>query len=499
MELVVLGGGTAGWMTALLTKVKYPNANITVVESDEIGILGAGEGTTTQFIDMLDSIGVGVGDIIRHCRGTLKLGINFVNWNNDGNSYFHSFNAEPGLTEFFGDNIIPLNHLHNDRHLSELSFSAKLSYENKVCLSFKNNINTYINNDGMMFDRHGSYGLHFDATLLAKHLRAVSESRGIYRVEGKVNKFHNDDSGNITTLSLENGKEVPCDFIFDCSGFARLIVGKHFSTPWVSYNESLPMDTALPFFIEHDNNVSPVTESIAMKYGWVWKIPVQGRYGCGYVFDSSYITKEDALKEVEEYFGCSLNSPRTFKFEAGSFKSTLVKNCMAVGLSQSFVEPLEATSIWVSYTNLNEFLNSNGVNNYGNSTFASKFNKYCETKNEEVVNFLYLHYLTNRNDSDFWKEFRVKNKMRDSVRETLELLNVNPNSTISFSEILFPPKSWIQVASGLKLLNSNEFIHNIEQYSSDEIDRVTYALLINQKHVSTTCMSHKDFLNFCTQ
>ena len=307
------------------------------------------------------------------------------------------------------------------------------------------------------------------------------------------------DDSNITEIEL-NDMKIECDFVFDCSGFKRLILNGVYPGEWESFSKYLTVNSAIPFFLErNDPELKTTTRAIAMKHGWMWMIPLQNRWGCGYIFNNAYINEVEAKKEVEEYFGCSLNSPRTFKFEAGSFKSTLVKNCMAVGLSQSFVEPLEATSIWVSYTNLNEFLNSNGVNNYGNITFANKFNKYCEDKNEEVVNFLYLHYLTNRNDSDFWKEFRVKNKMRDSVRETLELLNVNPNSTISFSDILFPPKSWIQVASGLNLLNANEFIHNIEQYSSDDIAMITNALLINQKNVSTTCMSHKDFLNFCTQ
>jgi tryptophan halogenase len=315
-KIIVLGGGTAGWLTSLLTREFYPEFDITLIESEEIGILGAGEDTVPHFIEVLDFLRIPVSALVRECSATIKIGIKFSNWNGDGTSYFHDFRAKDELEEWAFDDAFRYNMLSSyligeDVHLDTVNFYSRLADQWKV--PFVLNDHTLSNyRDAIMAIQHlGNFALHFDARLLAKFFSQVAQStRRIRRVEGKLSEATTDAKGNITGIRLENGKYVECDFIFDCSGFARLLLGKHFKQRWIDYKQYLPLDTALPFFIPHDGrNFPPYTEAIALKYGWMWKIPVHNRYGCGYVFDSSYINEEQAKAEVEELLGHEITSP----------------------------------------------------------------------------------------------------------------------------------------------------------------------------------------------
>jgi tryptophan halogenase len=258
----------------------------------------------------------------------------------------------------------------------------------------------------------------------------------------------------------------------------------------------MPLDTGLPFFIPHDDeNLIPYTEAVAMKYGWVWKIPVKGRYGCGYVFDSSYITKEEALAEAEEYFGMKLESPRTFKFDAGTYKDVYINNCLAIGLSAGFIEPLEATSIMVSCTNLISFLVDDGISNQSKD-FVSAFNKECYARNHEVLQFLYMHYLTERSDSPFWKEFRNKTVMVEGLQEKLNKWAVTaPVYKDVINNALWGLPSILQVGFGTRVLNRNPFIEKAKNQLLDPlIDEEVENALLNQANTMKRCLTHTKFL-----
>jgi tryptophan halogenase len=508
-NIVVLGGGTAGWLTALLTREFYLDANITVVESDEIGILGAGEGTVPHFINILDLLGIPFSDLVKECGATVKQGIRFTNWDGDGTDYFHSFSATHGLgfrtldlNDSAFENIAVIKQLANVQPINNINFPGLLSAQGRVPFTHDNRIDSQFSNPINQFQSHGTFAAHFNARALAKFLRGVAEFRGIKRVEGKLVKVISDDKENITQLTLDNGKTISVDFAFDCSGFARLLVGKHYNTEWINYKRHLPLDTALPFFIPHDNtNIRPETESIAMKYGWVWKIPVKDRYGCGYVFDSKYINEAEALAEVEEYFGMKLDSPKTFKFNAGSFSNTLVKNCMAVGLAQSFVEPLEATSIWVSCLNLLQFLKGDGIHN-PSTRFRKTFNQDCIKRNEEVVSFLYLHYLTQRNDSEFWREFRTNTEMVEQTKDSLDVWKCSVPTEYSngVNQNIFLTDSWMQVADGLHLLKPEAFQKRVHSLGIDQrIGNRFIALVKNMNQMVSSCVPHDEFLNYLRQ
>lgn len=490
-NIVILGGGTAGWLTALLVKQNYQNLNVTLIESSEIGILGAGEGTVPYTITIFDEINIAFSDLVKHCKATVKQGINFANWNGDGKSYFHSFGLYTESLDEFKNELV-IKQIADGQKTNLLSFPKRTSDVKKVGFSYRSNIDTAFQNPIHSFERHVTWSTHFDARELAKYLKNIALRRGIKHVDGVFSKVVTNEDGNITSVHLENNLVVPVDFIFDCSGLARLLIGNHYNTKWKSFTDHLPLDSALPFFIQHDGDTNPQTDAIAMKYGWIWRIPVDGRYGCGYVFDSDYINEDQALKEAEEYFKQDLISPKTFKFKAGTYTETLVKNCMAVGLAQSFVEPLEATSIWIFLANLKQFIDCDGFYNFNVTAFQNKLNGDCLRRNEEVMEFLYLHYLTKRKDSKFWTEFREKNKMVPGLEEKISLLNIN----VHIESKTFSQRSWVEVANGLELLDKSFFKEKVKRMDYELQERIMISLNRNQNNIMKKCLSHKEYLEY---
>jgi len=493
-NIVILGGGTAGWLTALLVRVFYPSYEISLVESDEIGILGAGEGTTPHFVKILEFLGIDLPSVIKECKATLKLGIHFKNWHGNDDSYFHGFESSTPLNPVKNGDLFPfamlVKRIAKGQHLDDIFFGKLLAKFKKVPFSLET-LNKNSSNSKTVLKKHASHALHFDARLLASFLRKKAESRGIRRIEGIVTSFISDDDGNIKSLELKDGSTINLDFIFDCSGFQRLITGKHFGEEWVSYKDFLPLDTALPFFLPHDNDVAPETEAIAMKYGWVWKIPVEGRYGCGYVFDSSYIDEVKAKEELEEFFGQKIESPKTFKFEAGSFRDIFIKNSFAVGLAQGFIEPLEATSIWINNINIFEFLKMDGINTKSESK-RKKINENAYKRNESVANFIYSHYITPRQDTDFWKDFKSKNKVPQSLKESLEVFYESPFSSVDPS-LLWGNDSFLTIGSGLNQINREDFAAVVDRFGL-KYDDAFKKLMAKQSEISKQCLTHKQYL-----
>lgn len=345
-KFVIVGGGTAGWVTALTVKKYIPYSDITVIASSEIGILGAGEGVTPHFNELMGDLGIPMQDIFDNANATFKRGIKFTNWNGDGKDYYHPF--------------------WNDKS-----------------------------------------AVHFDASLLAKYLQGVALSRGVKLIDDQVVNINTNNKGNISSFDLKGGQTVDANFVFDCSGMHRLIIGKHFNVEWNGYDSILPCNRALPFFVQSSEDKPEYTEAIAMKYGWVWRIPVQGRYGCGYVFDKRYISDEEAIAELKEKFG-DITVPRAFDFKAGAFKKTWVNNCIAIGLSAGFTEPLEATSIWIQVLSLRHFLLQHGAFVRNDPHVVNSYNEYVNEINTYMATFIHAHYLSQRTDSDFWTEFRTR-------------------------------------------------------------------------------------------
>jgi tryptophan halogenase len=501
-DIVIIGGGTAGWLTALLCKAYQPNKDITLIESEEIGILGAGEGTVPHFLTILDQIKIPPNELLKNCKATIKNGIKFTNWNGEGEDehYFHSFGSKTELNldslnyaRTLAQNVYLMAKVKEDPTY-EIDLAERISYLNKSPFSF-----TDTNKESVI--ANSSHALHFDARDLAEYFKQVALTRGIKRVEGKVKDFRltQGKRSGISSIILENSEEVKCDFVFDCSGFNRLIVGKYFKKKWKSVKDILPCNSAIPFFIKNESKViEPYTEAIALKNGWVWKIPVQGRYGCGYVYDSTTTTEEDAKQEVRDWFGHDVEFPTKFTFEPGYYEEFWVHNCVAVGLSSGFLEPLEATSIWitchmVAYA-LESFENMERLDQYMIDDYNEKFRK----RFDDTIDFLRLHYITKRNDSDFWKKCaNIENS--DQLNHILHLNGHRILHHDDFKDSHFNLFSWNSILNGNKLLNRDLFEDHVVCNHIYAIEDLYQKFKNRVMNTAQNCFDHYDFIEIITQ
>ena len=502
-KFVIVGGGTAGWLTALFIKRHFPKTSVTVVQSSDIGILGAGEGTTPHFIDFLDELLIPVSDVVKHAKATIKSGIKFTNWNGDNNHYFHPFKDYNGPFDLSSINfcnypLLALEQIGNGGKLEDINLSA---------LSAESNTVRYIKGEKQGknpiedFYHLGENAIHFDAVLLAKFLENTGRDRGICVIEDTVDSINVTEK--INQLNLKTGKTLELDFVFDCTGFNRFIIGKTLQSPWKSYKESLPVNRALPFFIKNESNViPPYTESIAMKHGWMWKIPVQERFGCGYVFDKNCATDEEIKKEVEDYLGFEINIPRFFDFQAGCYKKTWIKNCVAVGLSSSFIEPLEATSIWVTIQQLHSLLeNMSGIVNNCEKTI-DRYNLKILNINENILAFVHFHYLTKRTDTDFWKNFQKNNKSPEQVALFLNSLKESvPNfDFFSTNNWVFKLPSWYAVSSGIQSFPQNQaravFTAHTQGIAEEAYSYIKNKYITELKINKNSLIDHYEFLEY---
>jgi tryptophan 7-halogenase len=457
MKIVIVGGGTSGWLTALYVNKLIPNSKITLIESEDIGILGAGEGSVPIFPQFLNSLGILESDFIKNTNATFKIGIQFENWKNDGSSYFHPFHLasfsdvdttiinksgnsfEFGLPDI-GIDYPLINFLSNGEDINEKMISHKLAYSNK---------SPYINDENGL-QMLNQYSYHFDASLLAGYLRNVAKSKGVNRIVGEVSKINKDKSNNIVSVVC-GGIPIKSDFVFDCSGFQRLIIGKEYGSNWVSYKDKLRVDSAIPFFLEQDSDyIKPYTEAIAMDYGWMWKIPLQNRYGCGYIFDSNYLDWDSAKSEVEKFVGKEIRINKKIKFDAGRFDKVWINNCISIGLSSGFTEPLEATAIWTVIEQLNHI--TKPAIELNNEFIRDEYNQYVAKFNDSVSDFLHFHYLTNKTNTPFWKSYQTSTNLSENLKRKLEAWKFRvPNDfDINGKDLeVFSLISWLYVGIGI--------------------------------------------------
>ena len=496
-NIVVLGGGTAGWLTSLFCRQVFPDQTITLVESDQIGILGAGEGSTPVMHYFLQFLDIDGAEMIAKTGGTYKMGISFENWRADGKRYMHDFGMDKDAPLWqqvpYLDDTDWYNYLRyltaNDIPLEERLLFHKSIYQDKVPFIQEGT--------SSKFTPVGSVAYHFDAHKLAAFFREKAEQRGVKRIEGKMKYVIKDGNGFINSIWLEDGTEVRSDFIFDCSGFARLLIGKSYETKWVDYSKHLPAKVALPFFPkQEEDKIIPYTRAIGMNAGWMWQIPLQERYGAGYVVDTDYISIDEAKHEIDQFMGYKVDVPREIKFSAGRYEEVWTKNCMAVGLSAGFAEPIEATSIWNALSQLFRLLDYLPYVYQPDERKTKLFNEEVANGQEDLLRVMYLHYVTTRTDTPFWREFVEKNPMPDGVAEAIEHAQWSMFNERQFKRLQknshaeFGYYSWIQIMIGLGLYNKQNMKQYVECYGVDAHlqENVT-------KHLLPQFVDHKQLLN----
>lgn len=472
MKIVVIGGGTAGCISALLFKINFPSFDITMIRSSEIGILGPGEGLTPAINSFLKDLKISIEDFIENTGATIKHGVMFKNWNNDGSDWFHGFNdfynTSNDKDDFLKYYKVAIN---SKKNLNEADYIYHIVKDKKIDLSDKT-----------------KYAFHADARKLVVFLEKIAKNKGIKIVDNKVVKINFDSFDNIKEIVTKDNNVFECDFVIDCSGFEKLVIGNHYNAEWESMSSVLPATKGLACFLPQDDKFYPYTEATALKHGWSWKIPLQHRYGCGYVYDGNSISEKEAELELKKLYGDSLEIGKHFVYSPGFFKTPWIKNCFANGLSSSFFEPIEATSISFVIDSMNLFLLRffpkylNQIDSDKNSTLVqNNFNNDLIRKQVGIVSYLHAHYLTNRNDTDFWKlfnnKFPIPNWPYVDLPEFLKLSNLNIFDKNRTKSLYWREYSWLALYAGNKLHKNfieldtnevmvyNEYVDNVKNHS----------------------------------
>jgi tryptophan halogenase len=447
LEVVILGGGTAGWMAAagLVSLLPRSRCNVRLVESDEIGIVGVGEATLPQIKNFNDSIGVDEAEMMRSTNATFNLGIHFEDWGFSGSSYIHPFgihgSADSGLG--FHQQWLRSRAAGRDWDMQEFSFAVMAAHANRFEFpaTGKPTINSTF-----------AYAYHFDASLYAKYLRKLSEPRGVTRTEGKVRDVEQDpESGDIVALVMESGERIAGDFFIDCSGFRSLILASKLGVEWEDWSQWLPCDRALAAPTERCGELTPYTRVSEMKAGWRWRIPLQHRTGNGYVFSSRFIDEEDARAELlESLTEPLLAEPRLLRFQAGRRVHSWASNCVALGLSSGFLEPLESTSIYLIQMGIMHLVPL-FPRHRRDDRLIDEFNARMDLEYERIRDFLILHYhLNSRDDAELWRYCRTM-AVPESLERKLELFR-HSGVVEQYKDGLFTPPSWLSVLIGQGLV-----------------------------------------------
>lgn len=434
-RVVIVGGGAAGWMAAsALAKVFGPLIQIRLIESDEIGIVGVGEATIPQIKLFNSLLGLDEADFLRRTQGTIKLGIQFVDWTRKGHRYLHAFGG-------FGRNVGGLS-------FHQYWLKARQAGEAEDLWAYSLNAEAA---DRGLFQRSPdlAYAYHFDAGLYARFLRDYAEALGVVRTEGKVADVQLDpQSGDVASILMERGEQIDGDLFIDCTGFRGLLIEQALKTGYDDWSEWLPCDRAMAVPSQNVGAPHPYTRSTAREAGWQWRIPLQHRTGNGYVYCSRFISDDEAAATLKANVeGELLTEPRPLRFVTGVRKRLWNRNCVALGLASGFMEPLESTSIHLIQAGIDKlirFFPTDGVR----QADVDEFNRQSRAEFEGVRDFLVLHYAqVERDDTPFWRHCRDEIRRPDSLLEKQALFAANGRIRQDQFD-LFTETSWLQVLYG---------------------------------------------------
>jgi tryptophan halogenase len=477
LDIVILGGGTAGWMTAaaLVSLIPPSRCRVRLVESEDIGIVGVGEATFPEIKNFNDVIGVDEAEMMRATNGAFKLGIEFVDWGFKGSRYIHPFGVHgpADMEHIFHHLWLRGLRLGLKSDIDEYSFAAQAARNCRF--EFPEARRQTINSAY-------TYAYHFDANLYCLYLRGLAEQRGIMRTEGKVRDVIQDaESGDVRSLVLESGETICGDLFIDCSGFRSLLLGNVLGVGWEDWSKWLPCDRAFAVPSERDE-LSPYTRSTAMEAGWRWRIPLQHRTGNGYVFSSSFIDENDAADSLMRSLETkALAEPRMLKFRTGRRTVGWEKNCVAVGLASGFFEPLESTSIYliqIAIMQLVQLLPDKSID----PRLRDEFNRLMDLQYERIRDFLILHYKLNiRDDAEIWR-YCADMDVPESLARKIELFR-HCAVIERYKDGLFTPISWLSVFIGQGLIpesyspladtmSEEALISRLEEFRAEIRDRV---------------------------
>ena len=443
-SIVVVGGGSAGWMAAAtLATYLGRGTRVRLVESDEIGIVGVGE-SSVPHMKLFNGgvLGIDEMDFVASTQATFKLGIQFNDWGRIGDSYVHGFGT-------IGRALGPLPF---HQFWLKLFLSGRAPDIGAFSLpSVAAPLNRFgIAAAGAPADSPLAglaYGYQFDAGLYARYLRTLAERRGVVRTEGKVVGVRQHDGGDIASLTLDGGESIEGELFIDCSGFRGLLIEQTLRTGYEDWSHWLPCDRALAVPSESAGPLTPYTRATARAAGWQWRIPLQHRVGNGHVYAGAFISDDEAAAQLLAHLdGPALAEPRLLRFTAGMRKRVWNRNVVALGLAAGFLEPLESTSIYLAQSGIQRLLSLFPDRGF-DPLLAARFNRETAFEYERVRDFLVLHYhATRRDDTPFWNHCRTM-PIPDALRETIALFR-GDGRHFRNGEDFFALPNWVQVMLG---------------------------------------------------
>lgn len=469
-SIVIVGGGTAGWLSAAyLQRALAGSVQITLVESSDIGRIGVGEATVPSMRSTLEFLGVDEAEWMPECNATFKSAILFEDWARPPapgarHTYYHPFffrpeqHIQPWPARYFpllGEGI-SLVHVWLKRKLEgriTASLASTLSGTPALCDSRKapRRIDDPLRPEPGKTVR---YAYHLDAGLFAGFLRKLATGRGVAHVVDHIESVSRDERGFLTSVSTRSGRRIAGDLFIDCSGFAGLLINKTLDEPFCSDAASLLCDSAVAFQVDRpeDAPLDPFTRATAMPAGWCWDIPLFHRSGNGYVYCSAFLSRDAAEAELRRITGASDVPANHIRIRVGRNRNTWVKNCVAIGLAASFLEPLESTGIYLIETALATLVTLFPDRDFAEPPIA-RYNQVVKDTYEELRDFIVLHYITTqRTDTEFWKAVRETTRVPDTLREKLELFEHCFPVLDQMSHRMFGAPSYACILAGMDRL-----------------------------------------------
>jgi len=474
-SLTVVGGGTAGLIASLILKERS-SLDVNLIYSSNIGIVGVGEGSTEHFREFMDFVGIKSSQIIKECDATFKVGIMFDNWIKN-HKYIHT------VTTPFAQRLGQYPNI----YAKQISENSNFIYQNNI----EKNILSTKHIDIDSFPATNQY--HFNTFKLNEFLKKIAINKGINIFDDDILDVVLNKNGYIDKI-IGTKENYRSDFYIDATGFKRILMNK-LNVKWKSFNKYLKLNSAITFPTKDEDNYNYWTLAKAMNAGWRFKIPTWGRHGNGYIYDNNFITAEEAKLEVEKEIGYEIEIGKIFQFDPGTLENVWTKNCVAMGLSGCFFEPLEATSIGLTIQQ--SFLLMHRVQTYDEiviKEYNQSFNKIVEN----IRDFIVLHYLTKRNDTNFWKNI-LKVDIPDSLKYNLKKwktkMPIAEDFTNNSTYSMFGSHNFITVMSGLKLFDKESILKEYN-FLSDNLKNYTNTVIaqqINQEN-ETKYITHKEIL-----
>jgi len=486
-NVVIVGGGTAGWMAAAVLARAYDRRlDITLIESEEIGIVGVGEATIPMIRLINEFLKIDENDFLRASQGTFKLGIQFNDWGRIGDSYMHAF-GDVGMQL----GLVPFHHYW---------LRAAKEGKSQSIWDYSLNYQAAIANRFGPLDRVGEtrlggvkHAYHFDASLYARYLRGYAEAKGVKRVEGKIVDVAQDgDSGFISSVRLESGDRHAGELFIDCSGFRGVLIEGALKAGYDDWTRWLPCDRALAVPCEHGDAIRPYTQSTARKAGWQWRIPLQHRVGNGHVYCSAHMSDDEAaallLQNLE---GRPLADPRLLRFVTGARRKMWSKNCVALGLASGFMEPLESTSIHLIQSGVSRLVSMFPDKGFDAGLIA-EYNRQSRFEFERIRDFIILHYHANqREDSEFWR-CCAEMSVPDELQAKIDLFRATGRIYREHEE-LFTELGWQQVFLGQRIMP--ERYHPLaDALSGEQLDQFLADLRAVIARAASGLPRHEDYI-----